>query len=158
MQIEKKNITFTANQYLNNMKIISTSEFRSNQKKYFELAERETIFVTRRNAAPIVMRAAMEDDFLSKEELEAIQRGIEEIKVGRTLQVRKNESLDEFLNRIEIDKVIIHGEKQAYALVPVSEEDQSREEQVDSNQDKVKSEECVNIQNKEELEAFLNTL
>ena len=36
------------------MQIITTREFRANQKKYFELAEKETIFVSRRNAAPIV--------------------------------------------------------------------------------------------------------
>ncbi|KAB5162582.1 prevent-host-death protein, partial [Bacteroides thetaiotaomicron] len=35
------------------MQIITTREFRANQKKYFELAEKETIFVSRRNAAPI---------------------------------------------------------------------------------------------------------
>lgn len=34
------------------MQIITTREFRANQKKYFELAEKETIFVSRRNAAP----------------------------------------------------------------------------------------------------------
>ena len=56
------------------MQIITTREFRANQKKYFELAEKETIFVSRRNAAPIVVYAATEEDFPSREELEAIQR------------------------------------------------------------------------------------
>lgn len=45
------------------MQIITTREFRANQKKYFELAEKETIFVSRRNAAPIVVYAATEEDF-----------------------------------------------------------------------------------------------
>ena len=83
------------------MQIITTREFRANQKKYFELAEKETIFVSRRNAAPIVVYAATEEDFPSREELEAIQRGIEDIKQGRTFKMRKDESLDDFLNRIE---------------------------------------------------------
>ncbi|MDE8697649.1 hypothetical protein PZH42_26515 [Bacteroides cellulosilyticus] len=51
------------------MQIITTREFRANQKKYFELAEKETIFVSRRNAAPIVVYAATEEDFPSREEL-----------------------------------------------------------------------------------------
>ena len=83
------------------MEVVSTREFRANQKKYFELAEKETIFVSRRNAAPIVVYAATEEDFPSREELEAIQRGIEDIKQGRTFKMRKDESLDDFLNRIE---------------------------------------------------------
>ena len=37
----------------------------------------------------------------SREELEAIQRGTEDIKQGRTFKMRKDESLDDFLNRIE---------------------------------------------------------
>ena len=48
------------------MQIITTREFRANQKKYFELAEKETIFVSRRNAAPIVVYAATEEDFPSR--------------------------------------------------------------------------------------------
>lgn len=89
------------NQRYNDMQIVTTREFRANQKKYFEMAERETIFVSRRNAAPIVIYAAKEEDFPSKEELSAIQRGIEDIKNGRTFKMGKNESLDDFLNRIE---------------------------------------------------------
>jgi hypothetical protein len=89
------------NQRYEDMQIVTTREFRANQKKYFELAERETIFVSRRNAAPIVIYAAKEEDFPSKEELSAIQRGIEDIKNGRTFKMGKNESLDDFLNRIE---------------------------------------------------------
>ena len=83
------------------MQIVTTREFRANQKKYFEMAETETILVSRRNAAPIMVCAVREGDFPSREELEAIQRGIEDIKQGRTFKMRKDESLDDFLNRIE---------------------------------------------------------
>lgn len=89
------------NQYIRTMQIVTTREFRANQKKYFEMAEKETIFVSRRNAAPIVVYAATEEDFPSREELMAIQRGIEDIKAGRTFKMGKGESLDDFLNRIE---------------------------------------------------------
>ncbi|RHR39271.1 prevent-host-death protein, partial [Clostridiaceae bacterium AF18-31LB] len=37
------------------MQIVTTREFRANQKKYFELAETETVFVTRKNKRPIVI-------------------------------------------------------------------------------------------------------
>lgn len=83
------------------MQIITTREFRANQKKYFEMAEKETVLVSRRNASPIMICAVRDEDFPSRDELEAIQRGIEDIKNGRTFKMAKNESLDDFLNRIE---------------------------------------------------------
>ena len=83
------------------MQIISTREFRANQKKYFELAEKEAVFVTRKNARPIMISVADKDDFLSKEELQSIQKGLNDIKLGRTHQIMENESLSDFLDRIE---------------------------------------------------------
>ena len=75
------------------MQIVTTREFRANQKKYFELAERETVFVSRKNARPIVISVADDDDFLSKEELLSIQKGLEDIKNGRTYRMQEGESL-----------------------------------------------------------------
>ena len=83
------------------MRIVTTREFRANQKKYFEMAEKETVLISRRNAAPIMVCAVRDEDFPSRDELEAIQRGIEDIKHGRTFKMAENESLDDFLNRIE---------------------------------------------------------
>ena len=67
---------YLCHEYYSNraMQIVSTREFRANQKKYFELAEHETVFVSRKNARPIVISVADDDDFLSKEELLSIQR------------------------------------------------------------------------------------
>ena len=70
------------------MQIITTREFRANQKKYFDLAESETIFVARRNARPIVISVADDDDYLSKAELLAIQKGMEDLKNGRPTQIK----------------------------------------------------------------------
>lgn len=70
------------------MQIVTTREFRANQKKYFELAERETVFVSRKNARPILISIADDDDFLSKEELLSIQKGLEDIKNGRTTKIK----------------------------------------------------------------------
>ncbi len=83
------------------MQIVTTREFRANQKKYFDLAESEAVFVSRKNARPIVISVADDDDFLSKAELLSIQKGLEDIKNGRTYKMQKDESLTEFLNRTE---------------------------------------------------------
>ena len=83
------------------MQIVTTREFRANQKKYVEMAETETILISRRNAAPIMVCAVREGDFPSREELAAIQRGIDDVRNGNTFRMAKNESLDDFLNRIE---------------------------------------------------------
>ena len=85
--------------YFINMQVISTREFRANQKKYFELAERETVFVSRKNARPIVISVADDDDYLSKAELLSIQKGLDDLKNGRISRMEKWESLDDFLER-----------------------------------------------------------
>ena len=83
------------------MHIVTTREFRANQKKYFDLAESETVFVTRKNARPIVISVANDDDYLSKAELLSIQKGLEDIKNGRIYKMKESDSLTEFLKRTE---------------------------------------------------------
>ena len=83
------------------MQIITTREFRANQKKYFDLAESETVFVARKNARPIVISVAEDDEFLSKAEHRSIQKGLEDIKNGRTYKMQEGETLTEFLKRTE---------------------------------------------------------
>ena len=83
------------------MQIVTTREFRANQKKYFDLAERETVFVSRKNARPIVISVADDDDFLSEAELLSIQKGLDDIKNGRTYKMQEGESLTDFLKRSE---------------------------------------------------------
>lgn len=58
------------------MQIISTREFRANQKNYFELAGRESVCVTCRNARPVLIHVCDEDDLLDKQELMAIKMEI----------------------------------------------------------------------------------
>lgn len=83
------------------MRIITSREFRANQKKYFDMAEKETVLVSRRNGRPIIIKVAEEDDLLSKEELLSIQRGLEDVKAGRTYEMKPEETLDMLLNRME---------------------------------------------------------
>ena len=83
------------------MQIVTTREFRAYQRKYFELAEHEAVFVARPNARPIVISVASDDEYLSNEELQSIQRGMEDIRDGRTHKMMPEESLEQFMNRIE---------------------------------------------------------
>jgi len=83
------------------MQIISTREFRANQKKYFDLAETETVFVARKNARPILISVADDDDFMSNEELQSIRQGLDDIKNGRVYKMKEEENLTDFLNRME---------------------------------------------------------
>lgn len=71
------------------MQVITAKELRANQKKYFELAENETIFVARRKARPIMISVATEeDDSLSKADLLSIKKGLDDIKEGRTVKIK----------------------------------------------------------------------
>ncbi len=56
------------------MQIINTNEFNANQKKYFELAEKEPVYVTRENAPTLVINVVNDEDTPSPEELLAIQK------------------------------------------------------------------------------------
>ena len=84
------------------MQIVTTREIRAHQRKYFQLAETEKVYVMRRNARPIVISVAADDDEdLTAEELSSIRRGLEDIKAGRTYAMQPDESLESFLERIE---------------------------------------------------------
>jgi PHD/YefM family antitoxin component YafN of YafNO toxin-antitoxin module len=85
--------------YFIDMQVISTREFRANQKKYFDLAAHETIYVARRNEAPILISVAKDEDMLTREELLSIQKGLDDLKNGRISRMEKWESLDDFLER-----------------------------------------------------------
>lgn len=68
-------------------KIITASEFRANQRKYFELAEQMPIYVTRAGRMPIMISVPPMD--LTEQEIITIERGLEQIKRGevKTLDV-----------------------------------------------------------------------
>lgn len=69
------------------MQIITAREFRANQKKYFDLAEKEVVLIARKNKKPIALSVASDTDIPSKEELDAIQRGLDDIRNGRTIRI-----------------------------------------------------------------------
>jgi len=76
-------------------------EFTANQEKYMKLVDSDVVVVARENARPIIIRVANDEDNLSEAELRAIQKGLEDIKNGRTYRMREGESLTEFLERTE---------------------------------------------------------
>lgn len=65
------------------MVVISPAEFRANQKKFFEIAEKETVIVARKNKKPLIIKPWEEEDVPTREELMAIQEGLNDIKEGR---------------------------------------------------------------------------
>jgi hypothetical protein len=83
------------------MLVITTREFRANQKKYFDLAERETVFVARKNGKPISISVANDKDIPTPAELASLQRGLDEIRNGKTYMKNQNESFDDFFKRME---------------------------------------------------------
>ena len=64
------------------MNIITATEFRSNQRKYFDLAEREPVFVTRAGKTPIALTPVDLDSYPTQEETKAIEEGLEAYKRG----------------------------------------------------------------------------
>ena len=76
---------------------VTASDFRANQKKYFDMAEKTPVIVTRVGKRPVKI-SVVEESF-TKEELQAIQEGMEDIKNGRVVEKRKDESWEEFFKR-----------------------------------------------------------
>ncbi len=117
------------------MVVISPTELRNEQKKYFDLAEKEKVVVKRGkkfihlnvsnkiNNAENEMQEWLEDFlaipeeyrcnpfdispsgdvfFADKRNLAAIERGKKDIEEGRVYRMLPNETLDEFLDRMEL--------------------------------------------------------
>ncbi|MDR0750549.1 MAG: prevent-host-death family protein [Tannerellaceae bacterium] len=83
------------------MYIISTREFRANQKKYFELAETETVFVTRKNGKPISISVAREEDIPKRDLIAELKGALQQVKdhMDGKIELKSAESsLDELRN------------------------------------------------------------
>jgi PHD/YefM family antitoxin component YafN of YafNO toxin-antitoxin module len=72
------------------MRIITSRELRANQRKYFEIAEHETVLVMRRNARPVVINVATAKDMPTLSELEMLQRGLDDIRNERAYRNKKS--------------------------------------------------------------------
>lgn len=112
------------------MEIVSTREFRANQRKYFGMARGgEDVILKSRDMGSFRLIPVSSNDIvankpdfteridqtlrevklmregkikeLSMEELLSLQKGLEDIKNGRTYKMQKGESLTDFLKRTE---------------------------------------------------------
>lgn len=82
------------------MHIVSIRDFRANQRKYFDMAEKEPVYIRRRGARPISISVVDEEELLSKMDLESIKRGLDDVNAGRTYALGSDESLESLLDRI----------------------------------------------------------
>ncbi|WP_027472883.1 prevent-host-death protein [Saccharicrinis fermentans] len=81
------------------MLVISSREFRQNQKKYFERADSgEQIIVQRGKDKSYALTPVNEDDiYFNAEMLQKIKQSIEEVKQGKVKQVTTPEGISDLL-------------------------------------------------------------
>lgn len=86
----------------NNMVVVSSREFRANQRKYFDLARTNDVVITSRSHGSYRLVPISEDDTLiDRESLDArIRQGIQDYEAGKVIKMRENESSEEFLERM----------------------------------------------------------
>jgi hypothetical protein len=83
------------------MYVITTREFRANQKKYFELAEKETVLVTRKNGKPISISVINEEDIPKRNLIAELKGALQQVKdhLEGKIELKSAESLiDELRN------------------------------------------------------------
>jgi len=84
------------------MVIVSSREFRANQKKYFSLALTNDIVIKSRSYGSYRLVPISDDDsVVDKATLQAkIARGIAEFEQGKAVAMSEGESMEGFLNRM----------------------------------------------------------
>ena len=84
------------------MVIVSSRDFRANQRKYFTLARTHDVVITSRTHGSYKLVPIEEDDTLiSAAELDAkIRQGIAEYEAGKVHRMKEGESNEEFLARL----------------------------------------------------------
>lgn len=81
------------------MRIITTREFRENQKSYFDLAEKEKVIVHRgKNRKPVLLTPIEESEesdmyFSDPKVIASILRGIEDLKEGRIIRIKDTKNI-----------------------------------------------------------------
>jgi PHD/YefM family antitoxin component YafN of YafNO toxin-antitoxin module len=81
------------------MIIISSREFRQNQRKYFEKADKgEQIIVQRGKDKAYALTPVSEDDiYLNTEMIEKLKQSIEEVKQGKVKKITNSQEISELL-------------------------------------------------------------
>lgn len=84
------------------MVVVSSREFRANQRKYFELARTNDVVITSRSHGSYrLVPISEEDTLIDRESLDArIRQGIQDYEADKVIKMRENESSEEFLERM----------------------------------------------------------
>ena len=84
------------------MVVVSSREFRANQKKYFDLAQSKLVIIKSRNHGSYKLVPVEDSDFIisDAELLAKINRGIAEFEQGRAVAMAAGESSEAYLARL----------------------------------------------------------
>ncbi|MBR5035129.1 MAG: prevent-host-death protein [Bacteroidales bacterium] len=84
------------------MVVVSSREFRANQRKYFDLARTNDVVITSRAFGNYRLVPLKEEDMLIDEtKLDAkIRQGIEDYATGKVHRMKEDESIAEYLERM----------------------------------------------------------
>ncbi len=84
------------------MVVVSSREFRANQKKYFDLAQSNLVVIKSRNHGSYKLVPVEDSDFIisDAELLAKINRGIAEFEQGRAVAIAAGESSEAYLARL----------------------------------------------------------
>ncbi|MGM9783706.1 MAG: type II toxin-antitoxin system Phd/YefM family antitoxin [Candidatus Cryptobacteroides sp.] len=84
------------------MVVVSSREFRANQRKYFDLARTNDVVITSRSHGSYrLVPISEEDTLIDRESLDArIRQGIQDYEADKVIKMKDNESSEEFLERM----------------------------------------------------------
>lgn len=84
------------------MIIVTSRDFRANQRKYFDLARTNDVIITSRAFGSYkLVPVAKEDNVIDAETLDAkIKKGIEEYNKGKVYKMNDGEDMSGFLGRM----------------------------------------------------------
>ena len=84
------------------MVVVSSREFRANQRKYFDLARVNDVVITSRSHGSYrLVPISEEDTLIDIDTLNAkIRQGIADYEAGKVHRMQENESTDAFLERM----------------------------------------------------------
>lgn len=84
------------------MVVVSSREFRANQRKYFDLARTNDVVITSRSCGSYrLVPLSAEDTLIAREDLDAkIRRGIADYEAGKVHRMKDIEEMGDFLGRM----------------------------------------------------------
>lgn len=84
------------------MVVVSSREFRANQKKYFDLAQSSLVVITSRTFGSYKLVPVRDTDtIINEDELQdKINRGIAEYEQGKAIAMNEGETSEAYLSRL----------------------------------------------------------